>query len=112
MIRFVVILLSLLAGIAVYAFFQRGLIRNYLPDILWALSLCQAAILMYEKNFHPAFVGVLLLLPFLMETGQLGLFPGTFDAYDLLLYGGLYIAFFHPQIIFLCKRISKVLSDA
>ena len=112
MIRYLTIFLCLFTGVLVYAELNSGMIRNYLPDLLWGLALCQTATLMYEDKFHQGFIYVLLALPFLTEAGQLGLFPGTFDKYDLLVYGGLYTLFFHPQIILLCKRKLKASSVA
>lgn len=107
MSRYIIIFSSLLGGVVIYGVGETGLIRNYLPDILWAIALCQTALLMRENKFHPGIVTALLVMPFITEAGQVNLFPGTYDPYDLLVYSGLYIAFFHPQIIHLCKRIRK-----
>lgn len=112
MIRYLAIFISLLTGILIYEELETGMIRNYLPDLLWGLALCQTAVLMRENKFHPGFVYTLLILPFFTEAGQLNLFPGTFDWYDLLVYTGLYTTFFYSQIIQLCKRKQKVSSAA
>jgi hypothetical protein len=110
--RCIIICASLLFGLIVYGVWQTGLIRNYLPDILWGFALCHTALLMLENKFHPVFVIALLVMPFVTEAGQLNLFPGTFDPFDLLVYAGLYTLFFHPQIIGLCKKLSKLFSAA
>ncbi len=108
MIRYFIISISLLTGLFIYAVLSTGVIRNYLPDLLWAFAICQTAILMQENKFHHNFIYALLVLPFITEAGQLtGLFPGTFDVYDLLVYSVLYIVFFHSQIIQLCKKTLK-----
>lgn len=108
--RCVTISICLITGTFIYATLDKGVIRNYLPDMLWALAICHTAILMQENKFHPGFVFVLLVLPFFTEAGQLTLFPGTFDKFDILVYTGLYTGFFYSQIIQLCKRKLKVSS--
>lgn len=111
--RLLIIFSCLFTGVIVYALPVTGLIRNYLPDILWAFAICQTAILMQENKFHQSFIYVLLLQPFITEAGQLpGIFPGTFDVNDLLVYSGLYTIFFYSQIIQLCKKTLKGLSPA
>lgn len=110
--RYFIISISLLAGLLIYTVLSTGMIRNYLPDLLWAFAICQTAILMQENKFHHGFIYALLALPFLTEAGQLSLFPGTFDVYDLLVYSGLYTIFFHSKIRLLCKKTLKVSSPA
>ena len=81
------------------------LIRNYLPDFLWALALLNTTILLRDFKVSKFYIHTLYLLPFLSEILQLFKFiPGTFDWYDLLVYSIAYLIFFNSKIIFLCKN--------
>ena len=63
------------------------LIRNYLPDFLWAMAVMNTAVFIWEKKFPMIYVYMLFALPFLSEIMQVfKLVPGTFDWYDLLVY--------------------------
>jgi hypothetical protein len=112
MTRYLIIGACLLTGLLIYAAGYAGIIRNHVPDLLWAWALCETVRIMQEQKFHQGFLYGLLAMPFITEAGQLGLFPGTFDPFDLLVYAGLYTLFFHPQIIGLCKKLSNHSSAA
>lgn len=110
MIRYFIITTCLLAGLLIYAAGVRGPVRNHVPDLAWAYALCQTVRLLQENRFQPVFAVILLLMPVLTELGQSGIFPGTFDPLDLLIYAGLYILFFHSQIMRVCKKLQRLLS--
>ena len=81
------------------------LIRNYLPDHLWAAAVNNTAILMAEKKIDAIYTYSLVAIPFVSETLQIFHFmPGTFDWYDLLIYFIVFIFCFNSKIIFLCKN--------
>lgn len=109
MMRIITILAALLAGQTIYMVSGSGILRNHLPDLLWALAICQTSRLMREHHFPGPYTILLLLLPFLTEAGQWsGMLPGTYDRYDMYLYTGLYLVFFFKQIKTLCSRKTRV----
>ncbi len=86
-------------------------IRNFLPDILWAIAINLTAVVMQEKKFPAFYIYSLIILPFLSEVLQyIGFMPGTFDWYDLIIYTAIYLSFFNPKFKRLCKANSKILS--
>ena len=87
------------------------LVRNFLPDILWAIAINLTAILMASKKFPTFYIYALIILPFLSVILQYThLIPGTFDWYDLLIYSVTYLFFFNSKLNSLCKANSKILS--
>lgn len=87
------------------------LVRNFLPDILWAIAINQTAIELEEKKFPSFYIYALIILPFLSEFLQyIGFIPGTFDWYDLLIYAFVNLYFFNPKLIRLCKTNTNILS--
>jgi hypothetical protein len=110
------ILLLLLSGLLVYWFFDANiiffkiiglnhlstvkwmhspiafLIRNYLPDFLWAMAVMLTAVFLQEKKIPAVYVYILFALPFISEVMQgFKIVPGTFDWYDLLVYAFVFI---------------------
>ena len=81
------------------------LLRNFLPDLLWAIAINLTAILMASKKFPVFYIYSLIILPFLSEIFQyIGLMPGTFDWYDLVIYLFVFLLCFNKKIIHLCKK--------
>ena len=84
------------------------LLRNFLPDLLWAIAINLTAIVMGEKKFPEFYIYALIILPFLSEILQYtGLIPGTFDWCDLLIYSITYIFCFKFKTPRLCKTNSE-----
>jgi len=111
--RFITILAALIFGQIIYMASVSGVLRNHLPDLLWAYAICQTSRLMRENHYPEPCTILLLLLPFLTEAGQwYGLLPGTFDGYDMVLYASLYLVFFFKQIKTLCTRKTRELFQA
>ena len=131
--RISVILFLLITGLAVYWVYSPGIIlfkilgyhfheqslpkgwdamiRNYLPDILWAIAVNQTAILLTAKRFPTIYVYSLIALPFLSEISQyFGLLPGTFDLFDLLIYFFSFLVCCKPKLLPLCKTNSSIVS--
>ena len=93
------------AGFIFHATPNSLLIKNYLPDFLWALAILNTTILLRDLKVSNIYIYTLYLLPFISEILQLFKFiPGTFDWYDVLVYSIAYLLFFNSKIIFLCKN--------
>jgi hypothetical protein len=105
--KLLIVLLSLSAGTLVYLTGETGIVRNYFPDLFWGIAVLLTATWMEEENFQQGFIYSLIALPVITEVGQLGIFPGTFDIYDMTIYVFLLLVFFHVQIKHVCKRIVK-----
>jgi hypothetical protein len=106
--KVLIAVLSLLAGTLVYLTRESGIARNYLPDLFWGVAVLATAFWMQEENFQQGFIYALLALPVITEIGQLEIFPGTFDVYDMAIYIFLLSVFFYVQIKKLCKREVKL----
>ena len=126
--RIITILIFLISGLIIYWLFSPGiylfkwtgfnnkelniptsiisiLIKNYLPDLLWAAAVNNTAILMAEKKIDAVYIYSLIALPFISETLQrLSFIPGTFDWYDLLIYFIIFLYYFKFKIYQLCKK--------
>lgn len=60
-----------------------------LSDVLWysALLILASTFYVRENYFSKFLLAIMILMPFLFEILQLvGMFPGTFDWYDILFY--------------------------
>ena len=60
-----------------------------LSDVLWysALLILAATFYVRESRFSKFLLAIMILMPFLFEILQfVGMFPGTFDWYDILFY--------------------------
>ena len=85
------IILPLLLGIGVY----RGagvvaipsLVRNYLPDGLWAYAFLSSILLIWDRTINIAWTAAAFLLAIGYEGAQYEhLIPGTGDIFDVITY--------------------------
>lgn len=63
------------------------LIRNYLPDLLWAYALAAVIYLFIDNNARAAMwsvLGALLIGAFMEILQKAGVAPGTFDYWDMV----------------------------
>ncbi len=82
--------------------FLRHFLTGYLSDIAWCCALCLVIIVFSErKSLQNPEKRIILFLPFIIESAQYFHFiQGTFDWFDIIIYGIIIVAFsrFFPAL--------------
>ncbi len=77
-------------------------LTGYFSDIAWCCSLCLITVIFSErKSLQTSEKIIILLLPFIIESAQyFHIIRGTFDWFDIIIYGVIIIAFsrFFPAL--------------
>ena len=84
-------ILPLVLGIGIYRAADMAampsLVRNYLPDGLWAYAFLSSILLIWDRAINMAWTAVAFLLAIGYEAAQYGhLIPGTGDIFDVMTY--------------------------
>jgi len=80
-------IIALFLGVIIYLFPVNGVLRNILPDFLWAVSF-SVSLNLFASKFSPLLhVLTITLLGSVYEIGQkLSFWHGTYDVLDILAY--------------------------
>ena len=88
----ITVVFPLLAGVALYKYLPTHytpgrLVRNYLPDGLWAYSLLSCILIIWNRKPHWVWILGAVISALLFEYGQYsGVLPGTGDWLDVATY--------------------------
>ncbi|MBI5857459.1 MAG: hypothetical protein HZB42_07390 [Sphingobacteriales bacterium] len=85
------VLFPLLIGYFIYYAGENGfinpMIKNYLPDGLWAYSFTSALLIVWNREINIFWIIIAFVAALSIELLQyFGLMPGTADAFDFLMY--------------------------
>jgi len=85
------VILPIMMGTAIYFLSDKilfpVLIKNFLPDGLWAYSLISCMLIVWNRKIHALWISLVFVLFFVLELLQyLGIISGTGDIFDIFIY--------------------------
>ena len=80
-------LLPMAAGTAFYFIPAGGIVRNYLPDALWAYGMISCMLIIWQRQFNLLWLGLSFAFFIVFELLQhTGVIYGTADPLDVVVY--------------------------